>query len=154
MPDPPLAHQPVPARGARLPDEPPRRSDMPAGAVVTVGRLVTYRNRAGRPFVGLLADCRKCRRVHRYHWRWSWGLSPDVVSFQESRCAKGPRRPEWVGLDPVAAAGDAATHRAAHEAFAAWDAARAARKAANAAEAGPDGPSGPAPPPAPHDPPR
>lgn len=106
-----------------LPAEPLHLSDVPAGTGVKLGRLVTYAARTGRPFVGVLVACRRCGRPHTHPWRWDWGLSAGVVSFQASRCARGPRRPRWVALDPAAAAENAAVHAEAHEAYAAWKAA-------------------------------
>jgi hypothetical protein len=132
-----VPHQPAPPSGFNLPDEPLHQGDMPEGAGLTLGRLVMCRGRTDRPFVGVLVKCLECKRMHRFNWRWNWGLAAGVVSFQESRCARGHRHPCWVGLDPAAAAENAAVHQAAHEAYEAWDADRAARRAAKAAESAP-----------------
>jgi hypothetical protein len=126
-PDRPAA--PAPSSGFDLPAEPLRRGAVPAGAEVTLGRLVTYLGRGGRPFVGVLVECRRCGRPHRYPWRWDWGLSADVVSYQESRCVRGRRRPRWLALDPAEAAGNAEVHGAAQEAYRSWEVERASRRA-------------------------
>lgn len=120
---------PDPSPGPLLPDRPLKRSDMPVDGKLHLGRLVAFPAPTGRPLVGVLVTCPRCKRLHRYPWRWDWGLDPDVVSLQQTRCRKPPR-PCWVALDPAAGAENVATHRAAHEAFQAWQAERSARKAA------------------------
>jgi hypothetical protein len=129
----PPSHDPLPTTGHDLPAEPLHRPDMPAGAKAHVGRLVTSTARNGRPVVGVLVRCPRCKRLHRYPWRWDWGLGLEVVSRQGARCpGKGAGKPIWVALGPGAAAENAAAHRAAHEKFVAWEAERSARKAARA----------------------
>src|SRR4051812_6203757 len=139
MPDPTPPELPpaaVPSSGHALPAEPLTRSVMPPDARPHLGRLVTHTARTGRPLVAVLVKCPKCRRLHRYPWRWDWGTGPDVVSRQEARChGKGAKEPVWVALDPASEAENAAVHRAAHQAYGAWEAEREARKAARA-EAG------------------
>jgi hypothetical protein len=133
MPEPPpLADllSALPSTGHDLPAEPLRRSAMPADAQPHLGHLVTHTAKSGRPLVAVLVKCPKCRRLHRYPWRWDWGIGPEVVSHQEARCpGKSPREPVWVALDPATEAENVAMHRAAHQAYEAWAAERAARKA-------------------------
>lgn len=86
MPDP----SPGPPAGPLLPDLPLKRSDMPVDGKLHLGRLVAFPAPTGRPLVGVLVTCPRCKRLHRYPWRWDWGLDPDVVSLQQTRCRKPP----------------------------------------------------------------
>lgn len=123
----------VPSNGYALPLLPLTRADMPADAKPHLGRMVAYAAKTGRPCVGVLVKCRKCKRLHRYPWRWSWGTGLDVVSYQEARCpGRNARKPAWIALDPEAEAESLAAHEASHLEFDVWEAERAAKKAARA----------------------
>ncbi len=107
-----------------LPAEPLRRAAMPPGAPLRLGRLEWYRDgRRGRPSVCVVIHCPRCGQPHRHPWRWDWGLSPDVVSFQEARCWRGTRVSYWIALDPRAMRENAAAHAEAHAAYLDWKAA-------------------------------
>jgi hypothetical protein len=138
-PDPPAQPVAVPSSGPMLPVEPLHRAVVPRDAKPHLGRLVTFiAFRTNRPMVGVLVSCPKCRRLHRYPWRWDWGVGLDVVSFQERRCfGKGARKPTWIALDPAAEAESLAAHQAANVAYTAWVAERIARKEARVAEVEP-----------------
>jgi hypothetical protein len=118
-------------RGGDLPAEPLKRSILRPRFAPKLGRLVRWLSSYGRPLVGVMVECDRCRASHRYPWRWDWGLDPESVSFKKSRCfSPGPRPPVWLALDPALAAENAAVHEAAHEAFVAWDDARKAARQA------------------------
>jgi hypothetical protein len=113
-----------------LPAEPLRLADVPNGADVRLGWLGWYRAPTGRPLVYVTIRCPRCRADHKQHWRWDWGLSPDVVSYQAARCFKGNRDPYWVALDAKFADENSEIHAEAHEAFLAWVTMRAEAKIA------------------------
>jgi len=114
----------APAAAARdLPAEPLRRSAMPPGAPLRLGRLEWYRDGcSGRPTVCVVIHCPRCGQPHRHPWRWDWS-GPDVVSFQAARCWRGTRVPYWIALDPRAVRENAAVHTEAHAAYLVWKAA-------------------------------
>jgi hypothetical protein len=117
----PVPAEPVPDPWNRLPAVPRTTAEVPPGRIVRRGRLAWSLGPRGRPFVGVYVTCRRCLVSHRFCWRWDWGLSPSVVSYQASRCfRRGHRYPWWVGLDPALEAENARVHQAAREAFLAW----------------------------------
>jgi hypothetical protein len=122
-------HEPI-ATSQNLPAEPLRLADVPTGADVRFGWLGWYCAPTGRPLVYVTIRCARCRADHRHPWRWGWGISPDIVSYQAARCFKGERTPYWIALDAKFADENAEIHAEAHDAFQAWAAERAEAKSA------------------------
>ena len=80
-----------------LPGKPLHLSDVPAGAGVKLGRLVTYAGRTGRPFVGVLVGCWRCGRPHTH---LALGLGPVGRRGELPGVALRPRpAPPPVGRD-------------------------------------------------------